>query len=153
MRSFGERKDVIRRETFRFVDGAGYERELMHILRANRNFVVRSAGSHQCDLIVVSLRTGAVMILEVKSFTGGVFSVRRKAADLEQWHEILNLIKELPSFITVRYALRQKSGKGDQWRFISPAVLEKPYHWDAPQMAIGCVNADMPLAAVAVAVD
>jgi Holliday junction resolvase len=114
------------------VDGAKYERELMDILQAAGNFVVRSAGSHNTDLVVISLRTGAIMIVEVKSFTGNVYSVRRKKKEFEQWQAIMNLIKTLPSFITVRYALRQKSGKGAPWRLISPAVLERPYHWDAP---------------------
>lgn len=114
------------------MDGAKYERELMDILQALGNFVVRSAGSHNIDLVVVSLRTGAVMIVEVKSFTGNVYSVRRKRKEFEQWEAIMNLIKVLPSFITVRYALRQKGGRGAGWRLISPAVLAKPYHFDAP---------------------
>lgn len=114
------------------MDGAKYERELMDILRGMGNFVVRSAGSQSTDLVVISLRTAAVMIVEVKSFTGNVYSVRRKKKEFEQWQAIMNLIKELPSFVTVRYALRQKGGKGAPWRLISPAVLGKPYHWDAP---------------------
>ncbi len=111
------------------MNGADYERELKGILEDAGYFVTRSAGSHASDLTVVNKKTGSVMILEVKSFTGTAFSVRRKAEDLQQWREIMRMVDEMPA-VAIRYALRRKRENGDPWRLIDPALLEKPYHWD-----------------------
>jgi Holliday junction resolvase len=112
------------------VTGATFERELQDLLEEAGNHVSRAAGSNGPDLTVITPR-GATMIIEAKSFSGNVFSVRRKAHDLVQWQEMMNLAEKMKG-TAVRYALRQKRPTtSDVWRLLSPNQLEKPYHWDS----------------------
>ena len=139
-RSFLKRKLLIRCRCFSIVsipgNGAKYERDLMDLLRGAGYLVTRSAGSHSVDLTVTN-RYGHTMVLEVKSFDGDTFSVRKKAETVEQWEEMLAISKDFRT-VTVRYALRPKGLKStaDPWRFIGPERLGKPYHWDTPQLNI-----------------
>lgn len=127
---------------FRAVNGSKYERDLMKLLRSAGYLVSRSAGSHSVDLTVTN-HYGHTMVLEVKSFHGGIFSVRKKAETVEQWEDMLAISKDFKA-VTVRYALRPKGlvATADPWRFIGPERLEKPYHWDTPQMNIMRVTPD-----------
>ena len=98
-----------------------YERDYKHQLEARGWTVFRSAGSLAIDLI--ALKGKLIMLIEVKSFSGDVFSVRKRAKTLLQWYEMLKLNKKFP----VYYALRKKGQK--TFRLVNPGILKKPYHW------------------------
>jgi len=101
-----------------------YERDLKHELEAAGWTVFRSAGSLAVDLI--ALKEGnptLILLVEVKSFKGDVFTVRKTKRMLQQWYDMLKLNRKF----VVYYALRKKGQKTFRWKM--PSALKKPYHW------------------------
>lgn len=110
---------------------SGFEREFREMLEAKGRFVIRSAGSLAVDLGSWNPETKEFSLIEVKSFKGSTFSVRKTARNLAQWKEMLRLAKKYPE-CRVYYALRKKGlpkGKWSSWRIVEPKDLVKPYHW------------------------
>jgi len=103
-----------------------YERDYKYQLEAEGWTVFRSAGSLAVDLIALKrLPSGKiiVMLIEVKSFKGDVFTVKKTKRMLAQWHDMLKLAKKFKVF----YSLRMKGQK--TFRLVDPEALVKPYHW------------------------
>ena len=103
-----------------------YERDYKHQLEAEGWTVFRSAGSLAVDLIALKrLPSGkiVVMLIEVKSFKGDVFTVKKTKRMLGQWHDMMKLAKKFKVF----YSLRMKGQK--TFRLVDPKDLLKPYHW------------------------
>ena len=103
-----------------------YERDYKHLLEDQGWTVFRSAGSLAIDLVaLMRLPSGKIieMLIEVKSFKGDVFTVRKTKRMLQQWHDMMTLAKKFKVF----YSLRMKGQKS--FRLVEPKDLLKPYHW------------------------
>jgi len=103
-----------------------YERDYKHQLEREGWTVFRSAGSLAVDLIALKrLASGKIIVvlIEVKSFKGDVFTVRKTKRMLAQWHDMMKLAKKFE----VYYSLRKKGQK--TFRLVKPKDLFKPYHW------------------------
>jgi Holliday junction resolvase len=112
------------------MSGSSYEREFKKILISRGWTVFRSAGSLAIDLIAlksVELATPPnlvlCMLVEVKSFKGDTFTVKKTKRMKLQWADMMKLAKKFE----VRYGLRMKGQKS--FRLVDPQVLKKPYHW------------------------
>lgn len=107
-----------------------YEREYKHQLEYERWTVFRSAGSLAIDLVAIKRagqtvadRKTLVRLIEVKSFKGDVFTVRKTKRMVAQWHEMMKFDKKFETY----YSLRKKGQK--TYRLLKPHALSKPYHW------------------------
>jgi Holliday junction resolvase len=102
-----------------------YERDFKHQLEAEGWTVFRSAGSLAIDLVALRTRDGRTeeMLVEVKSFKGDTFSIKKTKRMKAQWADMMKLSRKF----TVRYALRMKGQK--TFKLVKPEELRKPYHW------------------------
>ena len=122
------------------MSSSSYEREFKKILIMRGWTVFRSAGSLAVDLVAlksVGRKTlpylVIVMLVEVKSFKGDTFTIKKTKRMLAQWRDMLKLAKKFD----VRYALRMKGQKS--YRLVEPKDLFKPYHWsknDTPGLTL-----------------
>lgn len=112
---------------------ADYEREFKEMKEAQGCYVVRSAGSLAVDLVIYDPKTNTWSLVEVKSIKPSVFTVRKKKENVDQWKEMLRLVKAYPKVKTY-YAIRKKGIRTDgdkwaAWRLVKPKDLVKPFHW------------------------
>jgi len=122
------------------MSSSSYEREFKKILIQRGWTVFRSAGSLAIDLVALKSakpktlpHLTLAMLVEVKSFKGDAFSIRKTKRMLAQWHDMMRLAKKFE----VRYALRMKGQKS--FRLVEPKDLFKPYHWsknDTPGLTL-----------------
>lgn len=114
------------------MSGSQYERDFKRILESRGWTVFRSAGSLAVDLVALRSIVLAMpphphvtvaMLVEVKSFKGDVFTVRKTKRMLRQWEDLMRLAEKFDVF----YALRKKGQK--TFRLVKPSKLDKPYHW------------------------